>query len=304
MIFTNTIYAIADKLNFDACGITKISAIEDAQFYNSWLKSGYNGEMQYLERNVNLKFNPTLLLPEAKSVIMLAMSYYSEKNNSLIKNSEMKISRYALGKNYHNIIRKKLKKFQALLELKYPEIRLRPFVDTAPVLERYWAKKAGIGTIGKNTCLIIPKKGSWFFLAGMLCNIDFQSSSYIDKNYCGSCTKCIEACPTNAIVAPYTIDVRKCISYITIEKRGNLSESQKRLNQWVWGCDICQEVCPQNKNATLTRTKEFDTLPQILEIIQDKTILKEDFFENNLKGTSLYRGGYEQISRNINTLKK
>ena len=215
MISTNTIYAIADKLNFDACGITKISAIEDAQFYNSWLKSGYHGEMQYLERNINLKFNPTLLLPEAKSVIMLAIGYYSEKNNSLIKNSEMKISRYALGKNYHNIIRKKLKKFQALLELKCPEIRLRPFVDTAPVLERYWAKKAGIGTIGKNTVLLFLK-GSWFF-PGMLCNIDFQSSSYIDKNYCGSCKSVLKLAQL-MLLLPYTIDARKCISYITIEK--------------------------------------------------------------------------------------
>jgi epoxyqueuosine reductase len=304
MTSASAIYDIANKLGFDACGIAKLSIIEDQAFYRAWISNGYNGEMSYMSKNIDIRLNPIHLMPEAKSIIMLAINYLSESNNKFIEYSNLKISRYALGKNYHNYIRKKLKHFKTQLQSEFSGIILRPFVDTAPVLEKYWAKKTGIGTIGKNTCLIIPHKGSWFFLAGMLCNIDFVSNTPQIENYCGNCTKCIDACPTKALVSPYVLDSRKCISYLTIEKKGDFFENQCKWSQWIWGCDICQEVCPQNSKAVGSLFTEFELLPQIQQLGNSQSPISEAYFEQHFKGTSLYRGGNEQICRNIAHVKK
>mgnify|MGYP001268418408 CR=1 FL=1 len=242
---TNFIKSKSVDLGFISCGISKADFLEEeAANLENWLKNEMHGEMSYMERNFDMRLDPRKILNGAKSVISLTYNYYTDK---LQKDENFKISKYAFGTDYHFVIREKLKNLLFLIREKVGDINGRVFVDSAPILEKAWAKKSGLGWIGKNTNLISKKSGSFFFIAEIIVDLELNYDEQI-KDYCGSCTACIDACPTNALYEPYKIDASKCISYFTIELKENFPvELDEDFKNWIFGCDICQDVCPWNK---------------------------------------------------------
>ena len=242
---TNDIKTKAKALGFMSCGISKAGFLEEeAPKLEYWLNKNMNGEMSYMERNFDMRLDPTKIVEGAKSVISLTYNYYTEKT---CKDSNFKISKYAYGNDYHFVIKNKLKDLFEYIKEKTGDINGRVFVDSAPVLERAWAKKSGLGWIGKNTNLISKKNGSFFFLCEIILDLELEYD-HIDTDHCGSCTACIDACPTNAIVEPYVVDGTRCISYYTIELKNNIPDYAKNTyDDWIFGCDICQDVCPWNR---------------------------------------------------------
>jgi epoxyqueuosine reductase len=301
---TATIKNFAKQLGFEYCGIAKAVRLEeDAKRLEDWLNKGFNGSMQYMENHFDLRVDPTKLVPGAKSVITLLLNYYP---NQLQQNDAQKISKYAYGQDYHEVIRYKLKFLLQLINKNIGEINGRGFVDSAPVLERSWAKKSGLGWIGKNGNLINKQSGSFFFIATLIVDIELNYDDPIAKDYCGSCTKCIDACPTEAILPDKVVDGSKCISYFTIELKDTLipDAMKGKFDNWLFGCDTCQDVCPWNRFSTPTNEKQFTPIPEILQYSSsDWEALTEEKFSIIFQNSPLKRSKFSGIKRNLNFIK-
>jgi epoxyqueuosine reductase len=292
-------------LGFDFCGIAHADFLnEDARRLETWLNKGMHGSMQYMEKHFDLRVDPRKLVPGAKSVITLLINYFpNEKQNE----AAPKVSKYAYGKDYHEIIRGKLNHFFFLLNEKIGNIHGRGFVDSAPVLERAWAQKAGLGWIGKNGNLINKKQGSFFFIASLITDLDLLADETGVKDYCGTCTKCIDECPTEAILPNKIVDGSKCISYFTIElKDALIPEKMKgKFDNWLFGCDTCQDVCPWNRFSKPNTEKGFEPIKTILNFSDnDWDELTEEKFKIVFKDSAIKRSKYLGIKRNFNFLKK
>ncbi len=294
----------AQKLGFELVGITPAKESQTLQRYRKWIDSGYAGEMGYLEKHLPLKEDTRHLLKEAKSVISLAMNYYTvDPPNELVNDpAHGHISRYAWGDDYHDVLRKRLLELvEYIRNTAETEIKSRVFVDSGPILERELAQKAKLGWIGKNTNLINWQSGSWFFLAEVLINLDLAYTSEPLRGSCGTCTKCIEACPTDAIVEPNWLDSRLCISYLTIELRGSIPKALRpQMRNLIFGCDICQEVCPWNSKATPTAELAFqprdgNLAPKLLSLVD----MTQTEFSNRFKGSPIKRAKRKGFLRNV-----
>lgn len=295
----------AVELGFSSVGFAKARRLnEEADKLEGWLSKGYHGKMGYMENHFEMRVDPTKLVDGAKTVISLSYNYYNPDKQS--DQDSPKISMYAYGRDYHKVVKKKLKTLFNYITEQFGEIQGRCFVDSAPVLERDWAKISGIGWVGKHTLLIHPKQGSYFFLAEIILDLELEPTDSI-KDHCGTCTRCIEACPTDAISPEgYVLDGSKCISYLTIELRDNIPEEYKdKMEGWVYGCDICQDVCPWNRFSKRHNEQEFDSHPDLLGMKQkDWEEITEEVFNTVLKHTPMSRVKYEGLKRNIEFLKK
>jgi len=293
----------AKRLGFSYTGFSKAEFLNDeSRWLEEWLKRGMNGEMSYMANHFDKRVNPTLLAPGAKSVISLMYNYYTEKKQR--DTSAAKISMYAFGKDYHKVVKKKLMRLLQFIRNNIGEVNGRAFVDSAPVLEKAWAAKGGIGWMGKNTNIIHPKSGSYFFLAELILDLELEYDGPI-KDYCGSCTACIDACPTDAIVKPYMIDGSKCISYFTIELKDEVipSEMKGKFENWAFGCDICQEVCPWNRFSTQHNEPEFEPSEQFLNMTRGEwKEITEEVFDKLFKHSPLKRAKFKGLKRNIRFL--
>lgn len=294
---------LAYKLGFDYCGIAKAVPLdEDARRLEKWLLQNHHGNMQYMENHFELRIDPAKLVPGAKSVITVLKNYYpSEKQSS----DAPRISKYAWGKDYHEVIRVQLKELLDELRKTYGDIHGRGFVDSAPVLERSWATRSGAGWIGKNGNLITKNSGSFFFIATLIVDIELPYDDPFAKDYCGTCRKCIDACPTDAILDNKTIDGSKCISYFTIELKDALipAEMKGRFENWLFGCDTCQDVCPWNRFSKPHHETNFNPLPAILNLgTREWEALSEDTFKQLFKHSPLKRSKFSGIQRNLRFL--
>jgi len=291
----------AYELGFQFCGISKAEFLtEEAPRLENWLSQNHNGQMQWMENHFDKRLDPQKLVEGSKSVISFMLNYFPEEELNL---SEYKISRYAYGTDYHFVIKDKLKSLLEYIRHEIGEVNGRAFVDSAPVMDKAWAKKSGLGWIGKNTNLIHPKAGSYFFLAELICDLDLEYDGPI-KDYCGTCTKCLDACPTDALFAPYQIDGSKCISYLTIELKDKIpTEFKSNMQNWVFGCDICQEVCPWNRFSKPTPVVEFKPSEK-LKNISDADIkeITNEVFSDLFKTSAIKRTKYEGLKRNITFL--
>ena len=286
-----------------SCGISKAGFLEEeAPRLENWLNNQMNGQMSYMENHFDKRLNPTLLVDDAKSVISLLLNYYpSELQNE----DSFKISKYAYGQDYHHVIKEKLKELLHFIQTEIGEVSGRAFVDSAPVLDKAWAAKSGLGWIGKNSNLITQKVGSFYFIAELIIDLELDYDSPT-TDHCGSCTACLDACPTEAIVAPYVVDGSKCISYLTIELKDNLPQEMKgKFDDWMFGCDICQDVCPWNRFSKPHNEPLFQANSDILNFSKsDWEEITVDTFQKVFKNSAVKRTKYEGLLRNINFLKK
>ncbi len=299
---TDFIKAQAAALGFSFCGISKAEFLEaEAPKLEAWLKKGYQGKMSYLENHFDKRLDPTLLVPGAKSVVSLIYNYYPKKNLALT--SELKIAKYAYGEDYHLVVKDKLKTFLQFIQDEVGQINGRAFVDSAPVMEREWAKRSGIGWVGKNSLLLNRDMGSFFFLAELIIDLELDYDAPV-KDYCGTCTACIDACPTDAIVDPYVVDGSKCISYFTIELKEEIPTAVKgKFENWIFGCDICQDVCPWNSFSKPHDEPRFEPNDKLLEMsTQDWTEITEEVFEKLFKKSAVKRTKLEGLKRNVKFL--
>ena len=300
---TNFIKSKSVDLGFISCGISKADFLEEeAANLENWLKNEMHGEMSYMERNFDMRLDPRKILNGAKSVISLTYNYYTDK---LQKDENFKISKYAFGTDYHFVIREKLKNLLFLIKEKVGDINGRVFVDSAPILERAWAKKSGLGWIGKNTNLISKNVGSFFFLCEIIVDIELDYD-YSTTDHCGTCTACIDACPTNAIVEPYKVDGSRCISYLTIELKENMPEYAKdSYDKWIFGCDICQDVCPWNKFSKPHNEPLFNADEKFLSMSKNEWLeITKETFDKVFKDSPVKRTGYNGLKRNIKFIKR
>ena len=301
MIQKNTefIKTEAKKLGFSSCGISKARFLsEEAKNFEKWLSNGYQGSMSYLERNIDKRLDPTVLVPGSKSVISLAFNYFPPKK--LIDNNNFIISKYAYGKDYHKVLKKKLKKLFFLMRERIGDIEGRVFVDSAPIHERAWAKLSGLGWVGKNSLLINKNQGSYFFLAEIICDLELEYDEPV-LNRCGNCSRCIDACPTGAITEAQVINAKKCISYLTIENKDNIPEELiDSMNNSIFGCDVCQDVCPWNKNSKPHEEIEFLPKKNLKKLRKkDWVELTEETFDRIFEGSAIKRTKYKGLKRNI-----
>jgi len=307
MQITNRVVSeTAASLGFDLIGFSAFVQLEkETENLEKWLQSGYNAGMQYMERNFEKRKDVRLILPEAKSIISLGINYYTGHQHSNDENSGL-VSRYAWGKDYHLIIWEKLDQLIQKLKEIDSSFEAKTYVDTGPVMDKSWAVRAGIGWLGKNSNVISRKMGSWFFIATVITNYEFVPSRNV-ADLCGSCTACIDACPTNAIAQDYVVDANKCISYLTIENKGEIDKSLSgKFENWIFGCDICQEVCPWNKKFSVeTNEKEFNPkegnkeIP--LHLIENMT---KDSFKQKFAGSPILRAKLKGLKRNAEFLHK
>ncbi len=297
------IKAEAQRLGFLSCGISKAGFLEqEAPRLENWLNNQMNGQMSYMENHFDKRLNPTLLVDDAKSVISLLLNYYpSEIQNE----NSYKISKYAYGQDYHQVIKEKLKELLHFIQSEIGEVSGRAFVDSAPVLDKAWAAKSGLGWVGKNSNLITQKVGSFYFIAELIVDLELEYDTPT-TDHCGSCTACIDACPTEAIVAPYVVDGSKCISYFTIELKENLPQEMKgKFDDWMFGCDVCQDVCPWNRFSKPHNEPLFEANSDILNFSKsDWEEISVDTFQKVFKNSAVKRTKYEGLLRNINFLKK
>jgi epoxyqueuosine reductase len=300
---TNYIKQVANHLGFEYCGIAKAERLnEDAQRLETWLQKGYHGTMAYMENYFELRVDPTRLVPGAKSVITLLMNYFPAEQE---KDNEIRISKYAFGQDYHTIIREKLKQLLTDLRREIGEIQGRGFVDSAPVLERSWAQRSGLGWIGKNANFIHPRAGSFFFIATLITDLELEYDDFFGRDYCGSCTRCIDACPTDAILPGKVVDGSKCISYFTIELKEMLipGEMKGKFQNWMFGCDTCQDVCPWNRFSKATKESSFAPIPGLLNLSRNEwEEMTEEQFRKIFKDSPLSRAKYKGIRRNLTFL--
>lgn len=294
----------AGKLGFQFCGISKAEFLEEeAPRLENWLKNGFQGEMSYMENHFDKRLNPGLLVDGAKSVISLSLNYYTDQKQE--DPDSPKISKYAFGTDYHFVIKDKLRQLLEIIRQEIGEVNGRAFVDSAPVLDKVWAKKSGLGWIGKHSNLINKKSGSFFFLAELILDLDLEYDITLSKDHCGTCTRCIDACPTEAIVAPYLVDGSRCISYLTIELKNELpAEFKGKMDNWMFGCDVCQDVCPWNKFSLLHTEKSFFPHEDLLGLKQsDWYDLTEETFNKVFKNSAVKRTKFKGLTRNIDFLK-
>lgn len=294
----------AAKLGFFFCGVSKADLLEDeAPQLEAWLKKNYHGKMSYMENHFDKRLDPRLLVDGAKSVVTLLLSYATEEKQT--DPESPKLSKYAYGKDYHYVIKDKLKSLMQSIHEHIGEVGGRVFVDSAPVMDKAWAKRSGAGWMGKNTNLIQPKTGSFFFIAELIIDLELEADGPI-KDYCGTCTKCIDACPTDAIVEPYVVDGSKCISYLTIELKDALLPEQFRMqmDNWMFGCDICQDVCPWNRFAKQHHEPAFQPHPKLLSLNKaDWHDLSEEVFQELFRHSAVKRTKFQGLQRNLNFLK-
>ncbi|MFV8226303.1 tRNA epoxyqueuosine(34) reductase QueG [Christiangramia aquimixticola] len=301
--YTELIKAEAKRLGFLSCGISKAEFLEEeAPRLENWLKDNMHGEMRYMENYFDKRLDPTKLVPGSKSVISLLLNYYPHQ----LQNEEAyKISKYAYGRDYHFVIKDKLKQMLTNLQAEIGDFEGRAFVDSAPVLDKAWAAKSGLGWIGKHSNLLSKKTGSFYFIAELIVDLELEYDTPV-TDHCGSCTACIDACPTNAIVEPYKVDGSKCISYFTIELKDNLPDPMKnKFDDWMFGCDVCQDVCPWNRFSKPHSEPLFNPHPQLLE--KDKKEWEEitrETFNEIFRKSAVKRTKYEGLKRNIEFLKE
>ena len=286
------------ELGFISCGISKSAFLEnEIGRFESWLKNNYHGQMSYMERNFDKRMDTRKLVDGSKSVISLLFNYCPSKE---INNNSFKISKYAYGNDYHFIIKDKLKTLLSSMRNEIGEIDGRVFVDSAPIMEKAWAKKSGLGWIGKNTNLISKKTGSFFFIAEIIVDLELEYDNEV-TDHCGSCTACLDACPTDALYEPYKIDASKCISYFTIELKEQFpNDLKKDFNDWIFGCDICQDVCPWNKFSIPNKEPLLNPKNEINQYSKkDWLELTDEVFKVVFKETSLERTRFKGLKRNI-----
>lgn len=297
---TKIVKDIAQSMGFDSCGIAEAKRLdEDARRLEKWLNKGFHGEMKYMENHFDMRVDPTLLVPGAKSVITLLYNYFPEQEQS---QHLPKVAKYAYGKDYHLVIREKLTDFLKRIREKIGQIEGRGFVDSAPVLERAWAVQSGLGWVGKNGNLINKKKGSFFFIATLIIDLKLNADVPYVQDFCGTCNRCIEACPTNAILPNKEIQASQCISYFTIElKQSQLPDQYKgKSDEWIFGCDICQDVCPWNRFSQPHQEPSFEPLNSILSFtIQDWINTDQYTFNQLFKDSPIKRSKWEGIQRNL-----
>jgi epoxyqueuosine reductase len=289
----------AHALGFSYCGISKAEFLQDeAPRLEEWLKRNYQGKMQYLENYFDKRLDPTLLVPGAKSVVSLIFNYFPEKD--LGEQSALKIAKYAYGEDYHFVLKDKLKSLLSEIQENIGDVDGRVFVDSAPVMERAWAKRSGLGWIGKNSLLLNRDVGSFFFIAELIIDLELEYDGPI-KDYCGTCTACMDACPTEAITEPYVVDGSKCISYFTIELKGELpSDVKGKFENWIFGCDICQDVCPWNRFSKPHHEEKFNPHPAIHQMEKNEWMeLTEEVFHTIFKNSPIKRTKFEGLRRNI-----
>ncbi|MCB0610159.1 MAG: tRNA epoxyqueuosine(34) reductase QueG [Lewinella sp.] len=302
-LHTRMIREEAARLGFSFAGIARAEQMdEEARRLESWLNAGMHGQMGYMANHFDKRIDPRKLVEGAKSVISLLYNYYPEQRQS--DPAAPKISRYAYGEDYHFVLKRKLKDLLRFIGEEIGEVSGRCFVDSAPVLERDWARRSGVGWMGRNTMLINPKAGSYYFLAELILDLDLVYDHPI-RDYCGTCTRCIEACPTDAISpGGYVVDGSKCISYFTIELREAIPEEYRgQFDNWMFGCDICQEVCPWNRFSTPHSEPAFEPHPQLLEMTKgDWEELTEEVFRELFRRSAVKRTGFEGLRRNLGFL--
>lgn len=300
--YSKLIKAEAKRLGFLSCGISKAGFLEEeAPRLENWLNQNHHGEMKYMENHFDKRLNPTLLVDDAKSVISLLLNYYPSE----IQNTDSyKISKYAYGQDYHFVIKEKLQQLLQTIQTKIGEVSGRAFVDSAPVLDKAWAAKSGLGWIGKNTNLLTQQVGSFYFIAELIVDLDLEYD-YAATDHCGTCTACIDACPTEAIVSPYVVDGSKCISYFTIELKENIPQEMKgKMDDWIFGCDVCQDVCPWNRFSKSHNEPLFNPNPELLSMTKkDWEEITEETFKKVFKNSAVKRTKLDGLKRNINFLK-
>jgi len=304
MILSLQIKNYAYSLGFDACGICKVNPVdaEEQKYFKGWIENSYQADMDYMARNMDKRCNPALLVENSHSIVCVALNYYPQVIQPEVN---PQFAYYAYGKDYHEVVKAKLQKLLDYIKSLSPTVEGRTFVDTAPVLERYWAAKAGLGFIGKNSLLIIPKKGSYFFLGELIINLELEYDIPLNLS-CGNCTRCIDACPTKAIVSSKVVNANRCISYQTIENRGEIDKNViPKLNNRFYGCDICQQVCPWNRYARPHKTEEFNPSAAFLDLSFDKLDdLTVEEYQQIFKGSAVKRAKFTGLKRNLEALKQ
>ena len=299
---TQMIKTEAKRLGFLSCGISKAQFLEEeAPRLEKWLKNNMHGEMQYMENHFDKRLDPTKLVEGSKSVISLLLNYFpSQEQNQ----DSYKISKYAYGTDYHFVIKDKLKSLLHFIQDEIGEVHGRAFVDSAPVLDKAWAARSGLGWIGKHSNLLTQQVGSFYFIAELIVDLDLEYDAPT-TDHCGTCTACIDACPAEAIVEPYVVDGSKCISYFTIELKNEIPTGFKgKLDDWMFGCDVCQDVCPWNRFSKPHREPLFDPDPQLLSMTKkDWEEITEEVFRKVFKKSAVKRTKYGGLQRNITFLK-
>ena len=294
----------ASLLGFDYCGIAKAQMLDDdARRLEDWLNTNMHGQMKYMENYFDLRVDPAKLVPGAKSVITLLKNYFPSQQQ---QSGTPKISKYAYGKDYHDVIRSKMKTLLQLMQDEIGEIHGRGFVDSAPVLERSWAQRSGLGWIGKNGNLLTKESGSFFFIATLITDLELEYDDPFAKDFCGNCTRCIDACPTDAILPGKVINGSKCISYYTIELKDSLipDEMKGKFNDWAFGCDVCQDVCPWNRFSKPNDEPEFTPIPEVLNLAtKEWEQMTEESFKKIFKHSPISRTKWKGIQRNLQFIK-
>ncbi|APY01451.1 tRNA epoxyqueuosine(34) reductase QueG [Lacinutrix venerupis] len=301
--YTSLIKTEAKRLGFLSCGISKAEFLEDeAPRLENWLNKNMNGEMRYMENHFDKRLDPTKLVEDSKSVISLLLNYYPEETQK--DNKAPKLSKYAYGNDYHHVIKSKLKTLTHFIQDTIGEVSGRAFVDSAPVLDKAWAAKSGLGWIGKHSNLLTQQVGSFYFIAELIIDLDLEYDTIV-SDHCGTCTACIDACPTQAIVEPYVVDGSKCISYFTIELKNELPNEMKgKFDNWMFGCDVCQDVCPWNRFSKAHNEPLFNPHPELLGMSKkDWEEITEDVFKKVFQKSAVKRTKYSGLQRNINFLK-
>ncbi len=300
--YTQLIKTEAKRLGFLSCGISKADFLEEeSPRLEKWLEKGMHGEMQYMENHFDKRLDPRLLVDGAKSVVSLLLNYYPEQQQG---EDTYKLSKYAYGNDYHHVIKSKLRQLQEFISEEIGEIGGRAFVDSAPVLDKAWAAKSGLGWIGKHSNLLTQKVGSFYFIAELILDLDLEYDTPV-TDHCGSCTACIDACPTQAIVEPYVVDGSKCISYFTIELKNEIpNEFHGKFDDWMFGCDICQDVCPWNRFSKPHNEPLFNPHPELLSMAKkDWEEITEDVFKRVFQKSAVKRTKFSGLKRNIEFLK-
>jgi epoxyqueuosine reductase len=304
--YTSFVKKTALELGFDFCGISKAEFLEEeAPRLEKWLREGRHGEMKYMENYFDKRLDPRLLVDGAKSVVSLLLNYYPDTHSVPHEANALKISKYSYGTDYHYVIKDKCKVFLEKIREHIGDVNGRCFVDSAPVLDKAWARKSGLGWVGKNANLINKDAGSFFFIAELIIDVELEYDGPV-KDYCGTCTRCIDACPTQAIIDPYIVDGSKCISYLTIELKNNIpAEFEGKLDHWVFGCDVCQDVCPWNRFSSPHKEPLFNNESGFLKW-SDKEWLEitQEVFAKVFKDSPVKRTGFKGLKRNLEFIKK
>ena len=300
---TAIVKQLAKEQGFMACGISKADFLEEeATGLEQWLKHGYHGDMKWMENHFDERLDPRKLMPGAKSVISVLLNYFPEETQ---ETGTPKISKYAYGRDYHKVIRGKLKRMLQGIHEEIGEVHGRGFVDSAPVMDRAWARRSGLGWIGKHSLLLSKKSGSFYFIGELIVDLELDPDGP-STDHCGSCTACMDACPTQAIVAPTVVDSNKCISYLTIEYKKALPiEFQDKMDQWVYGCDVCQDVCPWNRFSKPTDEPDFTLRESVAKHTWEEwEEITHELWDEIMQGSAIRRTGYEGFKRNLKFAKK